>query len=318
MGASPGPGEAREAARGSADTSREGRPLLGPLVPAHIRTGGLLGGTGPVQRLSRGPQSSARRRSVTRPQAQLLKARAACRAITQTQQRPFLPVAGLAAPGRAWESWLRTLPPRTRCQDSRPASVSEPSFPRSQSQVQTGLPVAPLALVLFQFLFTPSPVSAGGGLEPQHPRSSGWRREGKASGRQAGEAHTAQPQGAGLGFRLTSSGRRGFPERSQAAAPACDTARETEVMGREAEGQRARGAAPTKPGRGSARHARPDSAGPHLQPPGQLQRPPGARFSGSLQRVPVILYNFTPNSLVLAISEQERKIIYAFQLENFL
>lgn len=58
MGASPGPGEAREAARGSTDTSRERRPLLGPLVPAHIRIGGLLGGTGPVQRLSRGPQSS--------------------------------------------------------------------------------------------------------------------------------------------------------------------------------------------------------------------------------------------------------------------
>lgn len=80
-------------------------------------------------------------------------------------------------------------------------------------------------------------------------------------------------------------------------------------MGRGAEDQRARGAAPTKPGRGSARQARPDPARSHCQPPGQLQKPPGAQFSGSLQRFPVILYNFTLNSLVLAIAEQERKII---------
>lgn len=146
-----------------------GIPFCAPWYQHMSGLAAFWGGTGPVQRLSGGPQSSARRRSVTRPQAQLLKAGATCRAITQTQQRPFLPVAGLAEPGRAWESWLQTLPPWTRCQDSRPASVSEPSFPRSQSQVQTELSAAPLALVLFQFLLTPSPVSAGGGPEPHRP-----------------------------------------------------------------------------------------------------------------------------------------------------
>ena len=113
--------------------------------------------------------SHAGHKALTRPEAQLLKAGAGTQGHTQTQQRPFLPVAGLAEPGGAWESWLQTLPPRTRCQDSRPASVSEPRFPRSQSQVQTELPAAPLALVLFQFLFTPGPVLAGGGPEPHCP-----------------------------------------------------------------------------------------------------------------------------------------------------
>lgn len=83
--------------------------------------------------------SHAGHKALTRPEAQLLKAGAGTQGHTQTQQRPFLPVAGLAEPGGAWESWLQTLPPRTRCQDSRPASVSEPRFPRSQSQVQTEL-----------------------------------------------------------------------------------------------------------------------------------------------------------------------------------
>ena len=270
MGASPAPGEAREAARGSTDTSRERRPLLGPLVPAHIRIGGLLGSTGPVQRLSRGPQSSDAATG-TASQGRGRHAGPSLRR-SSAPSYPWLASLSLAEPGRAG------------CGLSRLGHDARiPDQPLCQSQVFLGVRVRSrlsslrrhLLWFCSSFSSLPAPSWQAGAQSHTAPRSSGWRREGRTSGRQAGEAHTAQPRGAGLGSRSTSAGRRGFPERSQAAAQACDTAREKEVIGRGAEDQRARGQ--PRQSQGEGQHGTPAHTplGPTSSPLGSSRDRPG-------------------------------------------